>query len=239
MKRSLKAVSATVVATLVLLLTGIAWYGVSSPPAQPVPLPAHLVDATSMEGERLLAGASAKTDHGQLLPYFVVQSRRAFCGVATASMVVNAALHPQPPLRQSSFFGTDISGLQTNVAVTLRGMTLEQLAQLLALRGLQVQTVHATKSSVEDFRRVAAATLSEPQQLLVVNYDRRRLGQEGVGHISPVGAYHAESDRLLIMDVAAYKYPQTWVKLPDLWSAMNTIDTDSGQTRGFLLIRAD
>jgi hypothetical protein len=71
---------------------------------------------------------------------------------------------------------------------------------------------------------------------LVVNYDRRELGQSGAGHISPLGAYSPATDRLLILDVAAYKYPYTWVPVSKLWSAMNTIDSDSGRTRGFLLV---
>jgi hypothetical protein len=237
MRRRLRIVANTVAATTILVLTSIAWYGLSAPPIQHLPLPAHLIDAKSTEGERLLAGASDKTDYAQLLPYFVAQSRRAFCGVATGSMVVNAALHPQPPLTQAAFFGANVSGLWTNLAVTWHGMTLDQLEQLLASRGLRVQTVHADQSSLDSFRGVARAALSEPQELLVVNYDRRRLGEEGAGHISPIGAYSTESDRLLIMDVAAHKYPQTWVKVQDLWSAMNTIDPDSGRTRGFLLAR--
>ena len=70
---------------------------------------------------------------------------------------------------------------------------------------------------------------------VVVNYDRRVLAQEGVGHISPVAAYSADKDAVLVMDVAAYKYPSTWVPLPKLWRAMQGVDPDSGKTRGYLL----
>jgi hypothetical protein len=237
MRRSFKAVAATVVTTMGLLLSGGAWYAFSAPPVQHRPLPAQLVDVESAEGGRLLASALAKTDYGQLLPYFVAQTRRAFCGVATGSMLVNAARHPQPPLTQTTFFASDVAGLRTNLAVTFNGMTLEQLAGLLRSHGLRVQVVHAAQSSLEAFRNAARVALSEPQELLVVNYDRRRLGQDGGGHISPAGAYSVEADRVLVMDVAAYKHPHTWVTVADLWSAMNTIDPDSGQTRGYLLVR--
>ena len=239
MRRRLKAAVVAVASALVLGLSGIGWYGFAPPPVHRLALPAHLIDAASSEGGRLLAGAAGQTDYRQLLPHFVSQSRRAFCGAATGSMIMNAELHPQVSVTQAAFFGTDAAGMLANLAVTLRGMTLDELAQYLRSRGLRVQVVHAAGSSLEAFRDVARATLSEPREMLVVNYDRRRLGQEGGGHISPLGAYSGEADRLLVMDVAAYRYPFTWVTVRELWAAMDTIDADSGQTRGFLLVRRD
>lgn len=56
--------------------------------------------------------------------------------------------------------------------------------------------------------------------------------QTGTGHFSPVGGYHAESDMVLILDVARFKYPPHWVPLPLLWEAMNTTDEKTGQQRG-------
>jgi Phytochelatin synthase len=35
----------------------------------------------------------------------------------------------------------------------------------------------------------------------------RAIGQEQGGHISPLAAYDAETDRFLILDVSRYKYP--------------------------------
>ena len=135
--------------------------------------------------------------------------------------------------------GTDAKGMLSNLEVTLRGMTLDELAQYLRLRGLRVQVVHAAASSLDAFREAARAALSDSQEMLVVNYDRRQLGQEGGGHISPLGAYNGDVDRLLVMDVAAHRYPFTWVTVRELWAAMDTIDTDSGQTRGYLRVRRD
>jgi hypothetical protein len=85
---------------------------------------------------------------------------------------------------------------------------------------------------------MARTTLAESLTFVIVNYDRAVLGQDGGGHISPVGAYSPETDRMLVLDVAAYKYPYTWVPVSKLWSALNTIDPDSGQTRGYLLVSA-
>lgn len=235
MRRTIRAIAATTLAAFVVGLSGVGWYAFSTPPEQHLTLGANLIDVRSAEGVRLLADSSASVDYGQLLPYFVSQSRRAFCGVATTSMVVNAVLARREPLTQAQVFAPDLAGLRANLVVTFGGMTLEELAMLLRSHGLVAQAVHASASSVEEFREVARATLAEPRQFIVVNFDRHRLGQEGAGHISPVGAYSSRTDRLLVMDVAAYRYPQTWVTVQDLWDSMNTIDPDSRQTRGYVV----
>lgn len=39
---------------------------------------------------------------------------------------------------------------------------------------------------------------------------------------------------VLIMDVARYKYPPHWVELPILYKAINSIDSSTGEYRGYL-----
>ena len=70
----------------------------------------------------------------------------------------------------------------------------------------------------------------------MVNFSRKVLGENGPGHFSPISAYNAAEDRILLMDVATYKYPPAWVKLKKLWQAMNTWDDASESMRGFILI---
>jgi hypothetical protein len=71
-----------------------------------------------------------------------------------------------------------------------------------------------------------------------VNFDRKTLNQQGAGHFSPIAAYDSESDSVLILDVAKFKYPPFWVNVTDLFNAMNTIDSDSGKSRGLIRVRA-
>jgi Phytochelatin synthase len=72
---------------------------------------------------------------------------------------------------------------------------------------------------------------------MLVNYERAALSQDKTGHISPIAAYNAKTDRLLILDVATYKYPSVWVSTEALWKAMNTVDSASGRSRGFAVVR--
>jgi len=50
-------------------------------------------------------------------------------------------------------------------------------------------------------------------------------------------AYHEASDSFLILDVAAYKYPPVWVPAQALWEAMQAVDSTSGRSRGFVVVR--
>lgn len=223
---------------LLLAASGVAWYGLSSPPVENLPLPPDLVSISSAEGRHLLAMAESKADHAQLAPYLVPQARRAFCGPATSAAVVNAAIRPQPLATQASLFNPAASAVKSEIALSFSGLTLKELAAFIRAQGLLVQVVHAKDSNLSVFREAARTTLSESSTFLVINYDRRLLRQSGAGHISPIGAFDSSTDRLLILDVATQKYPYTWVPVSMLWAAMNTVDPDSGQTRGYLLVAA-
>ncbi|MBL8533171.1 MAG: phytochelatin synthase family protein [Betaproteobacteria bacterium] len=224
--------------TLLLVVSGVAWYALSSPPVENLPLAEELVGIASPEGQRLLASSASRVDHAQLAPYLVAQERRAFCGPATVAAVVNAALQPKPPVTQASVFNEAATSVKSEFALTLAGLTLEELAGFFRAHRLNVRVVHADRSDISSFRNAAAGALAESGTFLVVNYDRRVLKQSGAGHISPVGAFDGTTDRVLILDVATQKYPYTWVPLSTLWTAMNTVDPDSRQARGYLLVSA-
>ena len=96
---------------------------------------------------------------------------------------------------------------------------------------------HADETSLEEIRSLARQALSTPNHYVVVNYLRRSIGQERGGHISPLGAYDAETDRFLVLDVSRYKYPPIWVEAAALYAAMNTPDSDNqNRTRGFVIV---
>jgi hypothetical protein len=237
MKHRLKVAAAVVALVLSSGLVVAGWLGFSEPPVHRLALSQNLIAATSSEGEQLLRATSIKTDYDQLLPYFVSQSRRAYCGVASSTIVINALRRREPLISQETFFTPEAAAVRSAMAVSFTGLTLDQMAALIQAHGLRVRVVHASETDVESFRNTARAVLDEPAEFIIVNYDRVALQQEGGGHISPVGAYHAASDRFLVVDVAAYKYPSSWVSTKDLWNAMQAVDPDSSKTRGFLLVR--
>lgn len=238
MYRVLKAAALALTGMVVVGVSTLAWHGFSAPPQQHLALPPGLLDETSAAGRQRLAHATDRADYDELARDFVAQSRRGFCGVASGTIVTNAALHPATPVTQASFFTPEAAAVRSELAVTFGGMSLAEFGGLVRAHGLHVDVIHAADSNLVAFRRVADAVLSESAVYLVVNYDRKALHQVGGGHISPVAAYDRASDSFLILDVAAQKYPFTWVPAPALWQAMSGIDTGSGLTRGFALVRA-
>jgi hypothetical protein len=219
--------------------------GGASPLANPVPAPIPLPEPA---GQTLLLEATARRDHGPLAQWFETQANLAYCGVASAVMALNSLAIPAPaapgygPYRfwtQSSAFSIPGSGGYVRPEVVAReGMTLAQLQGWLAQQpDLVVERFHGDQLSLLQWRALLMRSLNDPKDRLLVNYQRSALGQPGGGHISPLAAYDAASDRVLILDVARYRYPAVWVRAEDLWQAMRTVDSSSGRSRGLVVIR--
>ncbi len=216
--------------------------------AETLPLPANLIGAASDAGETLLIEADAREAYFPLAINFVTQKNQAFCGVASSVMVLNAIGVPAPPVPEYDPYSTftqdnllDARSEQVIPVETIKkqGMTLDELGGLLALQPVQVEVRHAADSNLDTFRKEARGYLATQRHFVIVNYLRKAMGQEKGGHISPLAAYDAETDRFLILDVARYKYPPVWVTTADLFNAMNTQDSDNdNRTRGYVLIAA-
>lgn len=228
------------IALLVLgLWSGSAW-------AETLPLPIDLIGSATDEGEALLIGAEAREAYFPLVDHFVTQKNQAFCGVASMVMVLNAAGVPAPAVpeyepfhifTQDNLLDERTDAIVARTTILRQGMTLDELAGVLATRPLAVSVKHAGDTSLDAFRATASDYLSKPGHFVIVNYLRKAIRQEVGGHISPLAAYDADTDRFLILDVARYKYPPVWVKAADLFAAMNTPDNDNGgRSRGFVLV---
>ena len=214
--------------------------------AETLPLPTNLVGSATDEGEALLIGAEARQAYFPLADNFVTQKTQSYCGVASMVMVLNAAGIPAPPVPEYEPFHTftqdnlldeRTDAIVPRETILKQGMTLDQLAGVLATRRLAVTVKHAGDTSLDAFRATASDFLAKPGHFVVVNYLRKAIRQEVGGHISPLAAYDADTDRFLILDVARYKYPPVWVTAADLFAAMNTPDNDNGgRSRGFVLV---
>ncbi len=119
----------------------------------------------------------------------------------------------------------------------LKGMTLQTLHCLAQCNGAQSVRHYGDAISVENFREDAQTTCSSAEsRVLLLSYDRKTVRQSGSGHFSPVGGYNPDSDMLLILDVARFKYPPHWLPLQMVYEALQPLDSDSGRCRGYLLL---
>ncbi len=215
-------------------------------PAQTLPLPDQLIPLTSTEGQVLLRDSEALADYVPLTSQFVTQINQAFCGVASMVMVLNALGIPAPLapqwergyFTQENIFNEKTEAIIGQDAIARQGLTLAELAGILETYPVSAEIHYGSDVSLDQFRRLIRANLETPGNYVLINYLRRAIGQERGGHISPVAAYDADTDKFLILDVSRYKYPPVWVQAETLWQAINTEDSVSGKTRGFLLIEA-
>ena len=97
--------------------------------------------------------------------------------------------------------------------VDRQGLSLHQLANLLSCHGVSESKLHGDRIVLSVLRSLLQKSLSDPSDRLIVNYDRSSLGQKGGGHFSPLAAYDSVSDRVLLLDVARYRYPSVWIPL--------------------------
>ncbi|GMR30762.1 hypothetical protein PMAYCL1PPCAC_00957, partial [Pristionchus mayeri] len=116
------------------------------------------------------------------------------------------------------------------------GLTLAQVSCLASCNRLNSELHHAREDedSISTFRQDVIRSVRGDDVVLLASYNRAVLSQTGTGHFSPVAAYHAASDKVLLLDVARFKYPPHWVDLRLFHSAMCSIDTTSEKTRGYL-----
>ena len=216
--------------------------------AQTLPLPEPLINLNSEQGARLLLESEANRAYWPLSIQFVTQKNQAYCGVASLTMVLNALGVPAPstpefePFKtftQDNLLNDETEKVLPKEVLAKIGMTLDQVGGLLTTFGVKADIHHAADTSLDEFRKLATEALSTPNRYVIVNYLRRAIGQERGGHISPVAAYDADTDRFLVLDVSRYKYPPIWVEADDLYAAMNTPDSDNqNRTRGFVLVAA-
>jgi hypothetical protein len=237
MKRILKIAGLGFAILLVVAASGVWNLAFRTPPLNPLPLPDGLISIESPTGRELLAESRYMADYERLAENFVSQGRRAFCGVATSVIVLNALRRPEPPFTQATFFSEPAQEIRSALKVTFAGMNLAQLRDLLRAHRLEATMSYASDVDADVFRSIAKENLRTSDDLLLVNYQRDELGQGEIGHISPIAAYHTETDRLLILDVAAYKYPPVWVSTEMLWNAMKTVDDSENRSRGFIVVR--
>ena len=88
-------------------------------------------------------------------------------------------------------------------------------------------------------RTLARHAVNSSHELIIANFDRTPMPQEGGTHFSPIAAYDPHTDRFLVMDVARFHYPPWWATTEMLFKGMNTFDMTAGKNVAILLFRAN
>jgi len=98
--------------------------------------------------------------------------------------------------------------------------------------------VQHTADGLARFRDTLHACEAAPGRFVIANYYMAAvIGRGDYGHFSPVGAYDAARDRILILDVYRVELEPYWVPAERLFEGMATINRADGEPRGYLTVR--
>lgn len=219
--------------------------------------PKYAVDTLTLSSNFQYFKTTDHTDFWKIAPYYLPQHNPKACSVASVAMILNA-LRADDKLTASDELFTSESLLKlekefANATGKLgRGMTLDGL-QSATQKALD--KAYPSKYVVESFRFNALDKEKElvrlkdlliqnekdPKNMMIANFLQGTLtgDPEGnIGHISPIGAYDAKSDRVLIMDTDRQYYEPYWISSAKLLEAMNTQDSGAKKARGLIWIKA-
>lgn len=216
-------------------------------------LPHSCLSFTSDEGKSLFRAALAD---GHLESFFplasqlVTQHDPSFCGLATLCTVLNAlGVDPKRVWKHPwRWYEQDmLDCCRPLESIRKNGITLAEFNCLARCNGLaltsrspptasQENEPLAHQEALEEFRSNVLKATASSSALMVVSFCRSTLGQTGTGHFSPIAGYSREHDRVLVLDVARFKYPSYWVRLEDLYQSMTPLDPASRRPRGYTIL---
>ncbi len=204
----------------------------------------HWIEWDSKEGIQRQESSQFKTNLFKLLRFYESQVRGTYCGVATAVIALNALAIKAPASQylgkyrlftQEEFFNGVIGEAISKEVVVKQGISLNDMATLMKTQPLTVTSFAASFYTDEEIRENIITALQNPNELVLTLYQRQELKQDGNGHWSPIAAYDEVSDSFLVLDVARYKYPPSWINASTLITSMREPD-EQGLDRGFIIL---
>jgi glutathione gamma-glutamylcysteinyltransferase len=207
-------------------------------------LPDHLIDFSSTEG-KVLFGEALQSGHMEnyfkLVGQYFSQSDVAFCGLAVLCTVLNSLSIDPARIWKSPWrwFTEEMMSCCLPIdQIRKKGINFDEFKLLASCKGAMVTSFRFEESTLEQFREHIKLVTRSSSEFLVVSYNRKHVGQTGTGHFAPVAGYHEGSDKVLLLDVARFKYPPHWVPVSLLYGAMKDIDPDTNKSRGYFLLKS-
>jgi hypothetical protein len=192
-----------------------------------------------------------------LAPYLVHQHTDASCSLATATMLLNGVRALDGTSRMGQFvsdrgllermddphWAKEITPPDGN-GVSLVELSAE-LARALPLFDIPGWSVtHHIVAGMDDasadaFRAELRAMERDGDRLIAGNYHlATTYGDDwDIGHFSPIGAYDAGRDRVLLLDVWKRDYEPYWVGFTQLLRGMTPVSPVSGTPCGYCVLK--
>ncbi len=102
--------------------------------------------------------------------------------------------------------------------------------------GAAVSASEEQRAAEEAMGALRRAVRAAPALVTLVNCHLGVAGHPPFGgHFSPLAAYHAKTDRYLLLDCWPETQP-SWLAATRLWASMAATDADSGLSRGWVVL---
>lgn len=194
----------------------------------------------SREGQKLFKGSFYSKEYELLNYYFEKQEEKQYCGIASATIVLNvlfAQKVEKPKYDENSTFTqsklfNDSMWQNWFTRIVFLGLSLEELNNLLKYYGLVTKFYYAANISIDELRHIVRSSLNQKNTYIIANFPIDKYGIRG--HFSPIGAYNLAEDSLLILDVSQDR-PSYWIQTQILYSAMAKCNIFSRKSRGIIV----
>jgi hypothetical protein len=192
-----------------------------------------------------------------LMPHQLHQHTDSSCSLASAVMVLNAARGLEGQNRISGLVSEkrlldlfDHTDWRSGIAPDGGGRKLMELADHLceALKHYELKDWRVERRPIvtdDDAHLMAlradlADMEAETGVFPIANFHLDAFYGDGsdIGHFSPLAAYDAATDRVLVLDVYKADYEPAWVPVRHLLKAMAR-HCEDGKLRGYLILRRD
>jgi hypothetical protein len=217
-----------VFAALWAIVFAVAWsFGVFSP--SPYARVASIERTPTYRNASLLAEAERMpVARAYLSRPFEYQHNPSVCGPTSAADVLHSMGR-----RDSQTDVMTRAGVASVFGYVIPGLTLDQEASVLRKTTGDPVTLLRDLDPAAFHKLLARA--NDPKLRFVVNFHRGPMFGRGHGHFSPILAYLANRDLVLVGDVN-HDYGIYLVDARRLFAAMNTIDDVTGKKRGLLMV---
>lgn len=193
-------------------------------------------------------------DFWALSPYYVPQATGSACSVASVAMMLNA-LRGLPDSAAERLItqkqvidrvgddrwreavaddgeGISFTDLEHYVRRSLEAYGLDAEVEVFRPQDASPRTLAA-------LRRILADNEQSDEDVILVAFDQGTLtGDDGGGHIAPLGAYDAATRRVLVMDPDRSWYVPYWTSDEKLLEAMLKPDRADPEGSGLIRVRA-
>jgi hypothetical protein len=191
-----------------------------------------------------------------IAPHMIQQGTDSSCSLATAVMLINAVrgceghLRIGEPVSEASLL-TKLgdAAWQGAVAQDGNGLSLTEFAAAMecvllcyecaGTWSVTIAPVTDADTATTDLRAALIAMENGNTGFAAANFHLDVFYGDGVdiGHFSPIGAYDPARDLVLMLDVYKKDYEPMWAPLPRLAKAMATLSRETGEPRGYALVK--